>query len=98
MVSMLAWTIVPEGAWAATLLGLSTQVPAKIVYLSDGPNQKVQVGTIRVEKPLIERAAANAEIARLVAMRDAVPASDSKRRDELKAQVERIEGAEGEAD
>jgi hypothetical protein len=38
------WTIVPQGAWAANLLGLSTQVPAKIVYLSDGPNQKVQFG------------------------------------------------------
>ena len=38
------WNIVPEGAWAANLLGLSTQVPAKIVYLSDGPNQEVQVG------------------------------------------------------
>src|ERR1700678_4728497 len=38
------WKIVPEGAWAANLLGLSTQVPAKIVYLSDGPNQKVQIG------------------------------------------------------
>lgn len=38
------WTIVPEGAWAANILGLSTQVPAKIVYLSDGPNKKVQIG------------------------------------------------------
>jgi Family of unknown function (DUF6088) len=38
------WTIVPEGPWAANLLGLSTQVPAKIVYLSDGPNQKIQLG------------------------------------------------------
>jgi len=38
------WTIVPEGAWAANILGLSTQVPAKIVYLSDGPNKKVQLG------------------------------------------------------
>jgi len=38
------WTIVPEGAWAANLLGVSTQVPAKIIYLSDGPNQKVQLG------------------------------------------------------
>ena len=25
------WKIVPEGAWAANLLGLSTQVPAKII-------------------------------------------------------------------
>jgi len=38
------WKIVPEGAWAANLLGLSTQVPAKTVYLSDGPNKTVPVG------------------------------------------------------
>jgi hypothetical protein len=38
------WTIVPEGAWAANLLGLSTQVPAKIVYLTDGPNNEVPIG------------------------------------------------------
>lgn len=25
-------------------MGLSTQVPAKIVYLSDGPNKKVELG------------------------------------------------------
>lgn len=38
------WKIVPQGAWAANLLGLSTQVPAKIVYLSDGPNKNIAVG------------------------------------------------------
>jgi predicted transcriptional regulator of viral defense system len=38
------WKIVPEGAWAANLLGLSTQVPAKIVYLTDGPNSEVPIG------------------------------------------------------
>ena len=38
------WKIVPDGAWAANLLGLSTQVPAKIVYLADGPNKKEKVG------------------------------------------------------
>ncbi|HLF94331.1 MAG TPA: DUF6088 family protein [Planctomycetota bacterium] len=38
------WTIVPEGAMAANRLGLSTQVPAKIIYLSDGPSRKLQVG------------------------------------------------------
>src|SRR6202522_3075877 len=38
------WKIVPEGAWAANLLGLSTQVPEKIVYLTDGPNNAVPLG------------------------------------------------------
>jgi predicted transcriptional regulator of viral defense system len=36
--------IVPEGAWAANLLGLSTQVPSKIIYLTDGPNKEVSIG------------------------------------------------------
>jgi hypothetical protein len=36
--------IVPEGAWSANLLGLSTQVPSKIIYLTDGPNKEVPIG------------------------------------------------------
>lgn len=38
------WKIVPEGSWAANLLGLSTQVPSKIIYLTDGPNTEVPIG------------------------------------------------------
>jgi hypothetical protein len=38
------WKIVPEGAWAANLLGLSTQVPSKIIYMTDGPNNEVAIG------------------------------------------------------
>lgn len=38
------WHIVPSGAHAANLLGLSTQVPAKAVYLSDGPTKTIQLG------------------------------------------------------
>jgi hypothetical protein len=34
----------PSGAYAANLLGLSTQVPARIVYLTDGPSRTVRVG------------------------------------------------------
>ena len=34
----------PSGAYAANLLGLSTQVPAKIVFLTDGPSRTVRVG------------------------------------------------------
>lgn len=36
--------IVPEGAWAANLLGLSTQVPSKIIHLTDGPNSEALIG------------------------------------------------------
>jgi hypothetical protein len=43
------WTIIPAGPWAANLVGLSTQVPAKIVYLSDGPSKKVSLGRRSVQ-------------------------------------------------
>lgn len=34
----------PSGAYAANLLGLSDQVPMKIVFLTDGPTRKLQIG------------------------------------------------------
>jgi hypothetical protein len=34
----------PSGAYAANLLGLSTQVPARIVFLTDGPDKQIKVG------------------------------------------------------
>jgi hypothetical protein len=39
-----AWRIQPDGATAQNLLGLSTQVPVRVVYLSDGPNRSFTVG------------------------------------------------------
>jgi hypothetical protein len=38
------WRIQPSGATALNLLGLSTQVPARAVYLSDGPDRSYTVG------------------------------------------------------
>src|SRR5665213_1750066 len=38
------WRIQPNGATAQNLLGLSTQVPARLVYLSDGPDRSYTVG------------------------------------------------------
>jgi len=37
------WRILASGAQAANALGLSTQVPAKAVYLSDGPTRSLQM-------------------------------------------------------
>jgi hypothetical protein len=34
----------PSGGYAANLLGLSEQVPTKVVFLTDGPARKVQIG------------------------------------------------------
>ncbi|MEO8662291.1 MAG: DUF6088 family protein [Bryobacteraceae bacterium] len=39
-----AWRIQPDGATAQNHLGLSTQVPARAVYLSDGPDRSYVVG------------------------------------------------------
>lgn len=38
------WRIQPDGATAQNLLGISTQVPARAVYLSDGPARSYKVG------------------------------------------------------
>lgn len=36
--------IQPSGVYAANLLGLSEQVPAKVIFLTDGTNRKIKVG------------------------------------------------------
>jgi len=38
----------PTGAYAANLLHLSTQVPARVVYLTDGPTRRLNVGKTQV--------------------------------------------------
>jgi hypothetical protein len=37
------WRIQPSGAMALNLLGVSTQVPARAVYLSDGPDRSYKI-------------------------------------------------------
>lgn len=39
----------PFGAYAANLLGLSDQVPAKVVFLTDGSARKVALGKLIIE-------------------------------------------------
>lgn len=43
------WRIQPSGDAALNLLGLSTQVPGRFVYLSDGPNRKYSIGNYTLE-------------------------------------------------
>ncbi len=43
------WRIQPSGDAALNLLGLSTQVPGRIIYLSDGPNRKYTIGNYTLE-------------------------------------------------
>src|SRR5580658_1873965 len=39
----------PAGAYAANILGLSDQVPAKVVYLTDGPTRTVAIGATIIQ-------------------------------------------------
>lgn len=39
----------PSGAYAANLLGLSEQVPAKVVFMTNGPARKVKLGRLVIE-------------------------------------------------
>lgn len=34
----------PSGAYAANMLGLSEQVPSRVVFLTDGPTRRVKIG------------------------------------------------------
>lgn len=38
----------PAGAYAANMLGLSEQVPAKVVFLTDGPSRRIRVGPMDI--------------------------------------------------
>jgi len=38
----------PSGGYAANLLGLSDQVPMRIVFLTDGPNRRIQLGKLQI--------------------------------------------------
>ena len=52
-------TIKPTGAYALNRLGLSTQVPTKLVYLTNGESRKIRVGknTISFKKTTSKRMA-----------------------------------------
>ena len=39
----------PAGAYATNLLGLSEQVPARIVFLTDGPSRTVKIGRQEIQ-------------------------------------------------
>ncbi len=60
--------IIPTGLYALNRLGLSTQVPLNVVYLTDGTARKVRIGnrTITFKKTTPKNVAAVGEISRLV--------------------------------
>jgi hypothetical protein len=58
----------PSGAYAANALGLSEQVPAKAVFLTDGPSRTVKIGptTIQVRRTTARNMAAAGRLSGLL--------------------------------
>src|SRR5580692_10746073 len=58
----------PAGAYAANALGLSEQVPAKVVFLTDGPTRTVTIGpmTIQLRRTTARNMAAAGRLSGLV--------------------------------
>ena len=40
--------IMPSGAYAANIVGLSEQVPGKIIFLTNGPTKKLKIGKLEI--------------------------------------------------
>jgi hypothetical protein len=64
----LATRLLPSGAYAANLLGLSEQVPAKIVFLTDGPSRIIRIGKqeIRLRRTSLRNMAAAGRLSGLL--------------------------------
>ena len=60
--------LVPTGAYALSALGLSTQVPMKLVFLTDGAPREIKLGkrSIRLKKTTPKNLSAKGRISRLV--------------------------------
>lgn len=78
------WRIQPDGATAQNLLGLSTQVPGRIHYLSDGPNRTYEVG----KTPLVfEHTALKEAVFKLRESRLLVQALKAMREEQITSRV-----------
>ncbi len=60
--------IIPTGAYALNALGLSTQIPLNVVFLTDGTARKIKTGnrTIQFKKTTPKNLAAKGKISKLV--------------------------------
>ena len=79
--------IVPTGIQAQYLLGLSTQVPMKLVYLTDGAPRTISIGkqTVKLKKTTPKNLIAKGEISGLV-----IQALKTIGKDSVGAATERI--------
>jgi len=78
--------IVPTGVYALNRLGLSTQVPLKVVFLTDGTARKIKVGntSITFKKTAPKNVAAVGEISRLAIQALRTIGKEDVTKDEIK--------------
>lgn len=78
--------IVPTGLYALNRLGLSTQVPMNVVYLTDGTARKIKIGnrSITFKKTSPKNVSAVGEISRLVIQALRTIGKENVKEDELK--------------
>jgi Family of unknown function (DUF6088) len=77
--------IVPTGIYALNKLGLSTQIPLNVVYLTDGAARKIKIGkqAIIFKKTAPKNLTARGEISRLVIQALRTIGKDNLTQDEL---------------
>ena len=78
--------IVPTGIYALNRLGLSTQVPLNIIYLTDGAARKIKIGnySITFKKTTPKNVAAVGEISRLAIQALRTIGKENLTQDEIK--------------
>ena len=91
--------IIPTGVYALNALGLSTQVPMNVVYLTDGAARKINVGTgkgIVFKKTSPKNLAAKGAISSLVIQALKVIEKDKIREDEKRKVIDLLKKEEAE--
>ncbi|MCK4920471.1 MAG: hypothetical protein KAS71_05455 [Bacteroidales bacterium] len=85
--------IVPTGAYALHALGLSTQIPLKLVFLTDGAPRTITVGkrTIKLKKTTPRNLKTKGEISSLVIQALREISKDNATEEELKKIIELLQ-------
>lgn len=85
--------LVPTGAYALNALGLSAQIPLKLVFLTDGAPRSIKVGnrTIKLKKTTPRNLKARGKISSLVIQALREIGKDNATKEELKKIIELLQ-------
>ena len=91
--------IIPTGAFAQHLLGLSTQIPMNVVYLTDGSARKIKIGnqTIIFKKTSPKNLSSESELSSLIiqALKSKKENNISKEEKQILIEIIKQSGEEG---